>query len=95
VVVVPLVGWVPLQPPDAAQVCAFFAFHCNVAAVPMATLLSAATRVTAGVAVLAAAGSAAAVWTDDDSPHAANAENAAHPSAQRTRRQALTKIDDR
>jgi hypothetical protein len=55
VVAVPLVGWVPAHPPDAAQVWAFFAFHCNVARVPMATLPLVATRVTAGFAVLPAA----------------------------------------
>ncbi len=98
-VAVPLVGWVPLHPPDAAQVCASFALHCNVAAVPIATLLWAATRVTAGFAMLAVAvavaGSVAVVWTDDDCPHAASAENTAHPSVQRTRREALTEINDR
>jgi len=90
VVAVPLVGWVPLHPPDAAQVCASFALHCNVVAVPMATLLLVATKVTAGFAAAVAAGSVVLVWTDDDCPHAANAENAAHPSAARTRREALT-----
>jgi hypothetical protein len=89
VVAVPLVGWVPLHPPDAAQVCASFALHCNVVAVPIATLLLVATRVTAGFAALMLAGPVAVVWTDDDCPHAANAKNAAHPSAQRRRREAL------
>jgi hypothetical protein len=50
VVAVPVVGWVPVHPPDAAQACASFALHCNVTRVPMATLLLAATRVTAGFA---------------------------------------------
>jgi hypothetical protein len=56
----------------------------------MATLLSVATRVTAGFAALVLAGSVPVVWTDDVCPHAANAENAAHASAQRTTREALT-----
>jgi hypothetical protein len=54
VVAVPLVGCVPVHPPDAAQVCASFALHCNVAGVPMATLLLVATRLIAGTAVAAA-----------------------------------------
>jgi hypothetical protein len=66
VVAVPLVGWVPLQPPDAAQVCASFAFHCNVARVPMTTLLLVATRVTAGIAAVLVAGFERVVWPDDD-----------------------------
>jgi hypothetical protein len=65
VVAVPLVGCVPLQPPDAAQVCASFAFHCNVARVPMTTLLLVATKVTAGIIPLPVAG-LAVVWPDDD-----------------------------
>jgi len=89
VVAVPLVGWVPLHPPEAEQDCASFALHCNVVAVPMATLLFVATRVTAGLAVPAMG----AVWVvslDDDWPHAANADNVTHASAQRMRREALT-----
>jgi len=88
VVTVPLVGSVPLHPPDAAQVCASFALHCNVAGVPMAMLLFVATRVTAGFAAPPAVGSARAVWTEDDCPQAANAENAAHPKTPRNRREA-------
>jgi hypothetical protein len=89
VVAVPLVGWVPLHPPDAEQVCASFALHCNVAALPMATLVFAATRVTAGLAVPAAA-PVMVVSPDDDWPHAVNADNVTHPSAQRMKREALT-----
>ena len=51
VVTVPLVGSVPLQPPEAVQVCASLALHCKVAGVPMATLLFMATSVTAGFAL--------------------------------------------
>jgi hypothetical protein len=89
VVAMPLVGWVPVHPPDAAQVCASFALHRNVADVPMATVLLSAVRVTAGFAVLLGTG---VDWPDDDCWHAANAENAAHPSAQRIRRDVLTKL---
>jgi hypothetical protein len=35
----PLGAWLPLQPPDAAQLCAFFALHCKVTEWPMATVL--------------------------------------------------------
>jgi hypothetical protein len=65
VVAVPLVGWLPLHPPDAAQVCAFCALHCNVVRVPIATLLLVAVRVTAGFAVVEA-GPVRIVWPDDD-----------------------------
>jgi hypothetical protein len=88
VVTVPLVGWLPLHPPDAAHVCAFFALHCNVAGVPMTMLLFVATSVTAGVAAPLAAGSVTAVWPGDDCPQAANAEKAAHPRIPRNRREA-------
>jgi hypothetical protein len=57
VVTVPLIGWVPLHPPDAAHVCASFALQRKVAGVPMAMLLLVATSVTAGFAALLAAGS--------------------------------------
>jgi hypothetical protein len=50
VVIVPLVGWAPLQPPEAVQDFAPVALHCKVVEVPLATLLFLATRVTAGLA---------------------------------------------
>ena len=53
-VALPLVGCVPLHPPEAVQLCASLALHCNVALVPTATLLLAAAKVTAGFAVLLA-----------------------------------------
>jgi hypothetical protein len=89
VVAVPVVGWVPFHPPDAAQVCASFALHCSVVALPMVTLLLAATKVTAGFAVAAMMGSVPLVCAEEDCPQAANAENAAHPIAHRSRRQCL------
>jgi hypothetical protein len=71
VVIVPAVGIVPLQPPEAVQVSALDAFHCNVTDAPMATLLSFACRLTVG-AVATATGLAAAVVpvkaSDDDCP---------------------------
>jgi hypothetical protein len=89
VVTVPVVGWVPLHPPDAAQVCASFALQRNVAGVPLVMLLFVATSVTAGfAALLLAAGSESVVWLEDDCPQAANAENAAHPKIPRNRREA-------
>jgi hypothetical protein len=74
----------PAQPPEAVQVCAAIALHCNVAAVPLATLLLMATSVTAGAVVPPAAGFVAEAWPDDDCWHAANAAHAAHVSAQRS-----------
>jgi hypothetical protein len=48
VVVVPLVGWAPDQPPEAAQLVAFAALHVNVDVPPLATLVGFAVRETVG-----------------------------------------------
>jgi hypothetical protein len=53
VVVVPVVGNVPLQPPEAAQELALEALHCSVTGVPMATVVSLAFKVTNGGATTA------------------------------------------
>jgi hypothetical protein len=50
VVAVPLIDLVPLQPPEAAQLCASVALHCKVVALPAGTLWLLATSVTAGMA---------------------------------------------
>jgi hypothetical protein len=47
----PLVGWEPLHPPEAVQLCTSVALHCKVAALPATMLLLVATRVTAGFEV--------------------------------------------
>jgi hypothetical protein len=60
VVVVPVVGSVPLQPPEAAQVCALAAFHCSVTEAPMTTLFSLAFNVTDGGATGAGGGATGA-----------------------------------
>ena len=83
VLCVPLVGRVPLHPPEAVQLCAFCALHCKVVAVPMTTLLLVGTSVTAGIATLLPIEPVGVVWTDADAPQAASADNAAHTSAQR------------
>jgi hypothetical protein len=103
VVNVPLIGWSPFHPPEAMQDCALVALHCKVVAVPLGTLLLFATSVTAGFAVPLGAAVVAVlpveglvcVSADDDSPQAANAANAAHPSAQRNRRQTSAECDVR
>ncbi len=113
VVIVPVVGWAPLHPPEAVQDCALVVLHCKVVAVFLGTLVLFATSVTAGFAVpLAAAVVAvppvgelpveelaveglACVSADDDSPQAASAANAAHPSAQRNTRQISAECDVR
>ena len=103
VVIVPLIGWVPLHPPEAVQDFAPVALHCKVVALPLGTLALFATRVTAGfavsveavVAVLTLEGLEASVSADDDSPQAASAANAAHPSAQRNTRQTSAECDVR
>jgi hypothetical protein len=46
-------------------------------------------------AALLVEGFVTAVWPDDDCPHAAKAENTAHPSAQRTRREAVAESNAR
>jgi hypothetical protein len=48
VLVVPVVGSVPLQPPEAVQLSALTAFHCRVTGEPISTLLSLAFNVTDG-----------------------------------------------
>jgi hypothetical protein len=54
----PLVGWVPLQPPEAVQICAPLAFQLNVTGSPEFTLFALNCKeidgfATAGVAALA------------------------------------------
>ena len=45
----PLVGWVPVQPPEALQDWASVALHCKIVEVPTVTLLFWAARVIAGL----------------------------------------------
>jgi hypothetical protein len=83
VVVVPVVGSAPLQPPDAVQVVALVALHCSVTDAPTATVLSLAFKLTnggaataGGVGELDAALLAAAppdVCASELAPHAASA----------------------
>jgi hypothetical protein len=86
VVIVPAVGIVPLQPPEAVQVSALDAFHCSVTGEPMDTLLSSACRLTVGAdgGIAAAAGLIAPAVpvkaSDDDCPlQAASALRAVIP----------------
>jgi hypothetical protein len=51
--VVPVVGNVPLQPPEAAQELALEALHCRVTGAPTATMVSLALRLTNGGATTA------------------------------------------
>jgi hypothetical protein len=89
VVIVPLIGWGPLHPPEAMHDCAPVALHCNVVELPLGTLVLFAARVTAGFAVSLEAAVAVLPAEElvvdvsaDDSPQAASAANTAHPSAQ-------------
>lgn len=77
VVAVPLVGSVPLQPPEALQDSASVALHCKVVEVPLVTLVFLATRVIAGLAtwvklglevevLLPVAEGVCVVWSDED-----------------------------
>jgi hypothetical protein len=82
---VPLVGCVPLQPPDAVQVSAFFALHCKVAGVPMATVLFMAASVTTGFEAALSGPVISPTWVLDDCPHAVSTEIAAEAIAKRKR----------
>ena len=89
VVIVPLIGWAPLHPPEAMHDCAPVALHCKVVELPLVTLVLFAASVTAGFAVSLEAAVAVppveepvADVSADDSPQAASAANTAHPSAQ-------------
>ena len=82
---VPAVGNVPLHPPDASQALAFVALHCSVTAVPMATVLSLAFKVTNGgvatvgdVAALLDVGGVCDVSALELAPHAASELRAAN-----------------
>jgi len=66
VVTVPLVGCVPLHPPDALQVSAYFALHCKVAGVPMATVLFMAASVTTGFETVLLGPAFSLTWLFDD-----------------------------
>ena len=83
VVTVPVVGWVPLHPPDAVQVSAYFALHCNVAGVPMATLLFMAVSVTTGFVATLLGPINPLTWLLDDCPHAVSVAIAAQLIAHR------------
>jgi hypothetical protein len=85
VVTVPLVGCAPLQAPDAVQVSAYFALHCNVAGVPMATVLFMAASVTTGLETALLGPVNSPTWLFDDCPHAVSTEIAAQAIAQRKR----------
>jgi hypothetical protein len=84
VVVVPLVGNAPLQPPEAVQALAFEAFHCSVTDVPIATLLSLAFKVTDGgvatAGVSAPVDGCVCVSAVELAPQAASEPRASNPS---------------
>jgi hypothetical protein len=57
---------VPLQPPDAVQVSAYFALHCKVAGVPRATVLFIAASVTTGFDTVLFGPAISLTWLFDD-----------------------------
>lgn len=76
----PLVGIVPLQPPEASQVLACAASHCRVTDAPITTLFSLAFNVTDGGGTTAA--TPVPLYdcaSEPPSPHADNALRAANP----------------
>jgi hypothetical protein len=58
---VPLIGWTPLQPPDALQLCASLALQCRVAFCPISTVLGVNSRLIVGFVFFAAAVAASAL----------------------------------
>jgi hypothetical protein len=91
VVLLPVVGNEPLQPPEAVQPCALEAFHCSVTDAPAATVFSLAFNVTKGGVTTAGAVGAPlapvllcallpAVSALELAPHAASVTRAANPS---------------
>jgi hypothetical protein len=80
VVIVPVVGTGPLQPPEAVQDSALEAFHCSVTDAPIATLFSFACRLTVGAAAEVTAAVVPVKASDDDCPlQAASALRTAIP----------------
>ncbi len=48
-VIEPVTGWLPVQPPDAVQVWVFDEVHCRVAVLPIATEVLTAVNVKVGI----------------------------------------------
>jgi hypothetical protein len=92
VVVVPLIGCVPLQPPEAEHTCAFVAFHLSVAGVPGGTLGLIAWRVTAGFTTLPGE-LESTVWLLAELPHAAKVESTAQTVRHCNRRETLSRLN--
>jgi hypothetical protein len=74
VVTVPEVGWLPLQPPEAMQDCAFAEVHFKVAGLPTATAAVAAVKLKVGIEVLVALVVPASFSTAEPWPQAAKAD---------------------
>jgi len=84
----PLVGCVPLQPPDAVQVCALLALQVNVALSPIGTVLGVNCSWMAGFPAAVAAAASLKWFNEFWSPQAASAAIAVNPSTQRDRPEA-------
>jgi hypothetical protein len=77
---VPVIGRVPLQPPEAVHEAAFEALHCRVTVAPMATLASLAFNVSDGGKATAETPEVSNVEpTEVPRSHAASAVRAANP----------------
>jgi hypothetical protein len=89
----PLVGWAPLQPPDAMQLCALVALQSKVTERPLATVLALGARVTLGAELLGGevlGGELEEVGLTDDCPQAAKAASIEKVSTQRSPRAAAS-----
>ena len=80
VAVVPLVGSVPLQPPDATQASALEASHCRLTDEPMATLVSLAFNVSDGGGTTALVPVLSTVCGCKEEPQAASTLSATNPT---------------
>jgi hypothetical protein len=90
---VPLGGCEPLQPPEAVQLLALDAFHCNVTLYPMGTLFSFDFSVTVGAEISLPVGVAVSVVTLVDEPwHAASAVSANNASIEFNTNAELTRL---
>jgi hypothetical protein len=85
VVCEPLVGWTPLQPPDAMQLCALVALQSKITERPLATVLALGARATLGAELLGGevlGGELEEFGLTDDCPQAAKAASIEKASTQ-------------
>jgi hypothetical protein len=87
VVAVPEVGWVPLHPPDAVQVCEFADDHSRSAVLPAVTVLLVAVKVSVGADWVPPVDPVLPLLVSEEAPppQAASADRTIEANAQRSR----------